>query len=430
MVRRYNETTKKWQIKLVDLEYGIVYVNDNYIEFGYFDRKCADKIVLIDQNNYCCMKGISADWLIYSNYDGFYIPKRYISEDRIKFVRHKKGQGNFPYSFERKYEAIENFDIFKNKHVVDSNIQFRLSKYMPYTFGLEFETSMGYIPQEKCFEDGLIPLRDGSISGLEYSTIILKGNEGLNLLCQQVKDLDKYTAFNKECSLHMHFGGYPITAHHIYLLYQACCRFQGAVQDYIPRYSFYTDKYKNNGKSYCKLLPSFNSFAAFFCYMTNQPFFDDFTQPHPSDLRKEAKWRISQRYYCVNFINALCYLAPKTIEFRFLRPTFNFRVIYLWLAVFNALLSVCEKIINKRNITCVSTIEKGFKDTDYMPFCNLSMLIDEAYEDKDPEFAEYLHNELDNLLIATRNQTANEDYCGRDISFIEEMFTPQLAAVL
>jgi hypothetical protein len=61
------------------------------------------------------------------------------------------------------------------------------------------------------YELGLIPLRDGSITGIEFSTVVLQGNEGLNLLKQQVEALNANTIFDKDCSLHIHFGGLNLT---------------------------------------------------------------------------------------------------------------------------------------------------------------------------------------------------------------------------
>ena len=77
--------------------------------------------------------------------------------------------------------------------------------------GFEFETSAGIIPEEIALRDGLVPLRDGSISGLEYSSVVLTpDNDGLSLLKQQLETLRQYTSFNKECALHIHFGKFPM----------------------------------------------------------------------------------------------------------------------------------------------------------------------------------------------------------------------------
>lgn len=427
-MRIYNESTKQWVTTRKNIQYGIVYIDDNYIEFGYFNPNETEKLVEVNDTVYPCINTILDKYFIYCNYSGFYIPTRYASPDYINKYTCAKGQGSFPYSFEKKYEAVENFSIFNNKHIIETNIPYKLAEYMPYTFGIEFETSMGYVPQDKCFKDGLIPLRDGSISGLEYSTIVLKGNEGLNLLHQQIRDLKAYTSFNKECSLHIHFGNYPITEKHLYILYKACLVFQNSIARYVPSLTFESGRYKRNGKNYCNPLPEFYNFSEIYKYMTDRPFFGDFTQPHPSDITKTAKWKISQRYYCVNFINALCYKGPKTIEFRFLRPTYNFRVIYLWLAIFNALLQKSEDVVNNYNTVCNTILFEDLPDNVIRPFYNIPALLTSVYGN-DVSFCDFLLDEADKLYIAVRNQERNDDYCGRDISFINEIFNPEDAVL-
>ena len=91
------------------------------------------------------------------------------------------GRENFPYNLDRVvYNAKFEEHLFKNKQKVLNNIEFKYIKEFPYTFGLEFETAGGYLPQHQLYELGLIPLRDGSITGIEFTTVVLQGNKGLN----------------------------------------------------------------------------------------------------------------------------------------------------------------------------------------------------------------------------------------------------------
>lgn len=73
------------------------------------------------------------------------------------------------------------------------------------------------------------------------------------------------------------------------------------------------------------------------------PYLGNLEQPHPCDPDRSRKWNIHTRYYWVNFINSFCYKVNKTIEFRFLRPTFNRRKILVWMYIFNAILLYSEK---------------------------------------------------------------------------------------
>ena len=67
------------------------------------------------------------------------------------------------------------------------------------------------------------------------------------------------------------------------------------------------------------------------------------TQVHPADTGGDRKWNINIRYYWVNFINILFYNKAKTVEFRFLRPTYNFNKIVGWMYIFNAILIYAEQ---------------------------------------------------------------------------------------
>lgn len=287
------------------------------------------------------------DKIFFSKRRGLYLWKDEWGVENQLEERVVKGRGSFPYSFTRRYEAVELFRQFNNlQQSVSTKVDFELAKHMKYTFGLEFETSEGYIPENLCFRDGLIPLRDGSISGIEYSTVVLEGNTGLNMLSQQLDTLKNYTSYDKDCSLHIHLGGFPLDPDKIFGLYKLLFGLQQlpSFTRLLPPYTFTTRKYKSSGKDYCQtFMSNFKSFEEMYRWFTGQEYFGSLEQPHPNDLRREAKWRIPTRYFWVNFINLLCYKVNKTVEFRFLRPTFNKKKIILWLYIFNAILMYAEK---------------------------------------------------------------------------------------
>lgn len=253
----------------------------------------------------------------------------------------------YNYSFVKVYGANKHLNLFHNKQeLINPEVDYKLARYLKYTIGVEFETAMGILPEDICFRDGLIPLRDGSITGNEYSSVILEGNAGLNLLKQEVDTLKAYTFFNKDCSLHIHLGNILLNPKNLYNIYKICVYLQYDLERILPAYTFKSSRYKNTGKDYCKKLPStLHSFEEFYKYMVGLPYFGSLHQPHPNDTTREHKWNINQRYFFVNFINALCYNTGKTIEFRFLRPTYNFNKIIFWLYIFNAILIAAESDI-------------------------------------------------------------------------------------
>lgn len=306
----------------------------------------------------------------------------------------------FPYSFQRRYEAIENFDLFCDKQLKTKEINFPIAKVFKYTFGLEFETSMGVIPEVDCFRTGLIPLRDGSITGIEYATVKLEGEEGFNLLSKQLEVLRKYTHFNKDCSLHVHLGGFPLDKDKLWNLYKIIYRLTGEISTLVPMWSFNTDKFKSNGKNYCKKLPKCRTFNELFNYVTGKNFLGSFVQPHRNDITRERKWQIPQRYHMCNFVNMFCYNVNKTIEMRFLAPTFNMEKILTWLYIFNAILIYAE------NYDCT--------DTEYL--CDI---FEKVYP---KEYCKMLNLQCQKLQVLVQNQEKNGDHCGADLYLENKIF--------
>ena len=407
---------------------GIVYLSDNYAEFGWFKSSPNNIVILISNHLRRGMPGVytgisreAFPELIWSNKYGYYIQPNDLTDEEVLTHKLVRGQGDFPYQFPKHYEAVESFHLFNNAQTVLENKEYPLSKYLNYTFGLEFETSMGYIPQEKCFRDGLIPLRDGSISGIEYSSVVLKGNEGLNLLKQELDTLKEYTKFNKECALHIHMGGFPVDTMSIFALY---CLWYMVERDLlgkelIPELSFHTSEYKANQKDYCNMLsPNPRSFSDLFRAITGKKYLGSLVQPHPADIGKRAKWNIKARYSGLNLVNMVCYKGPKTVEFRFLRPSFNFRKITLWLYILNAVLKYAESLASEWK-------EQGKCDTKDMfdwvagKYTGLRYVLEHCY---DADTYSHLIGEIKLLKMAVQAQAANGDRCGNDTEFEDELF--------
>ena len=399
-----DEVTGKLESKRRCKKFVTKILKDNTVIYGY-TRQMEHTIVVQSRGLGC---SVTAIWdtikedVFYSNYQGCYKLKSEYSETSILKETLIFGQGGFPYTFSRRYEAVESFDIFSGKQSVIKEKSYPISKVLKYTIGLEFETAAGYIPENLCFRDGLIPLRDGSISGLEYSTVVLKGDRGLSLLEQQLSTLKKYTEFNKECSLHIHFGNFPLDPMKVWNLYQICLGLQNQIRSLVPAYTFKSSEYKANRKDYCNLLPAYRNFDELYQSLVGRRFLGSFEQPHPNDIRREAKWRIPTRYYWVNFINLLCYRVNKTVEFRLLRPSYNFKKIQVWLYILNAILLYAEG--------CKSVSPSRV---------NLQNIIETVYP---RELVDKLKTELCKLEILTQNQSRCADLIGGDLILENKLF--------
>jgi len=355
----------------------------------------------------------------YSKLKGRYFFNQNISKSKFLQETNILSKGGFPFDIEKHYEAVDSFNIYNNKQDIIKHIDTPLANYMKYTFGAEFETCAGYIPQDICFRDGLIPLRDGSLDGgIEYSTIVLQGAKGLDLLAQQVESLQEYTWFNRECALHFHFGGYPVTPQHIFSLYMLCYILHNNMTKYLPPLTFNTTEYKKHDeKNYCAQLDFFSSFEQMFFNLVGKKFMGSLTMPHPADRDRHAKWNIHSRYKAVNFINMLCYKSPKTVEFRFLRPTYNMHKILLWLYIFNAILSYAESIGDKVNKS--SEVLDIFRGT--------TITIEHVlYHVYPPSLVEKLLHDMELLAIVVANQTVCDDLCGEMTQLEDKLINPNI----
>lgn len=318
---------------------GLVYIDDNYAEFGYFPES-KDNIRIIYEGS--LVWGISyeelKDHLGFDYLQGSYVIGKDVNQHNFPF-----GRDAFPYNLDKMvYNAKFEEHLFKDKQNISNLLEFRFINELPYTFGLEFETAGGYLPQHRLYELGLIPLRDGSISGIEFTTVVLHGNMGLNLLKQQVEALDACTIFDKDCSLHIHFGNFKLNGN-VLLAVNNLFR-NSDISQFLPELTFFTHLYKTNeDKNYCEFNDRFRTFEEMYGILVGRNFYGDLKQPHPKDIAGTRKWNIKTRYKAVNFINALCYDGPKTIEYRMLRPTYNFNKILGWLFIYGAIIKYAEQ---------------------------------------------------------------------------------------
>ena len=393
---------------------GINYIDDHHYECGMIDDSQTN-IYIYDRQIGATLPAINSlkqsPYITFSTQEGVYI----IISQTPNLKYHKiKCKHTYPYvKIPRFYGAASNLKIFTKTVNAYLKQQKNLPKtefstVCPFTFGIEYETSIGVIPEEECFEKGLIPLRDGSITGNEYTTTILSGDKGLFLINEHFKLLNTYTDFNRDCSMHIHFGGFPLDKQAILALNNLCCAMAVHLQTILPTYAFNTSKYKKNGKDYCQPLSWYNSFEEMYTALTTLPFLGDFCQPHPYDLDKRAKWNIPTRYNMCNFINLLCYNSGKTVEFRFLKPTKNKHVLYFWLYILNAFMLFALKY---KHLSIAQMKKLFYSQT-------LFTIILDVYS---TPITTPLLTAIDDMQVIRINQENNGDKCG-EFSHFENNF--------
>lgn len=383
-----------------DCHYECGMITDDYTNIYIYDSLTGETLPALNSLK-------KSPFITFSVQTGVYI----INAQTKSLKAHKiKCQYTYPYQqILRCYGAANHLKIFtktvnaylKQQKTFPKNA---FSDLCPFTFGIEYETSIGALPEEECFEKGLIPLRDGSITGNEYTTTILSGDKGLFLINEHFKLLNAYTDFNRDCSTHIHFGGFPLDPQAILALNNLCCALTGHLLTILPAYAFYTYKYKRNEKDYCKPLEWYTSFENMYANLTTMPFLGDFYQPHPKDLEKRAKWNIPTRYNMCNFINLLCYKGGKTVEFRFLKPTKNKHVLYFWLYILNAILLFAIK--HKK--LSIAKMEKLFFTV------SLTAIINDIYP---AEIATDLAEAIEDMKLLRITQNNNGDKCGEFTHF-------------
>ena len=391
----YNETTQSWEIRSPHTLRGVLNWTNDYVEFGYFNANEDYRIVEFPQlgEQYVLLRTCKQP-IYFNRALGTYSLNE--PDNNIVFAH-----GNFPYSFERHYSTRYLEEQFQAKNHIKEDISYRYINELPYTFGLEFETSAGYIPEEELYRVGLIPLRDGSITGLEYSTIVLGGNNGLNALREQIKVLREYTIFDKECSLHIHYGSFNLTPEVLLRLNNLFAT--SDIDIYAVPWAFNTARYKDNGKDYCVKNKAFSSFGKLYEILVTRPFFGDLYQPHPCDPSGDRKWNITSRYKALNLVNAVCYNHAKTAEFRFLRPTYNFDKIVSWIFILGAFIKYAE-------MTCIKAIKN----------ISTTRIIQTVYS---TELANVLLRVLNLQKEVIQTQTLVRDYYGMRVDIEDQILT-------
>lgn len=211
-----------------------------------------------------------------------------------------------------------------------------IDSLLRYTWGVEIETSIGRLDLKDCINNNLFPLRDGSISGIEYTTPVINSvdsfytlKEGLDRLRVTGHDI------NEQCSLHVHVGG--IREDEISKLYTLLIKLEKHIYEMFPPSYIKTSIFKRR---------DYNNPLRRFPVITNQEIFRylcdgrldyGFYPSHPLDPGNNRKWDVNQRYTNTNLIPYF-FSDAKTVEFRIHTPTLNFDKILLWIMFINSIL--------------------------------------------------------------------------------------------
>lgn len=311
-------------------------------------------------------------------------------------------------------------DKLKTSVGVKSSTFFRTGG-LPYTFGVEIETSSGTI---KAIASDLncSAVRDGSIGSGEYVTGVLKGDAGVKHLKKICDRLYYNTAVDNRCGVHVHVGGLNLNKEFFIYAHLLGLKLQDNIfNNFLPndrKNNNYCKRYPKNiictdtelkgsynklyeavikrteGHNLEKLGEVFNDvLSTDFINIYNKYSKEDYQmyidemykilylllaqgKKLSSDNNKNFQHpggryaggsgsSINYRYFWLNFISAAFNQRDNkdayTIEFRCFGGTTNFYSIYAWLLICMAFCSYVENnkadIVNKGTITIKDILE-------------------------------------------------------------------------
>ncbi len=362
----FNHSTKKYQLVTNDIISGLI---DNN-QFAYFNRNEENKIPIVLENGnktFAISEEILKKNLNYRERlsTGEYVHISIITAKDFNKILTPTNEYKTSLPYDSNGITKKHSDIYNYLYNSDINLYSHyLGKFLDkLTFGLEFETTAGFIPERITKKLGLIPLRDGSIKGLEYVTVPLSEAKGVQTVVDICKELKQRTTFNNSCALHLHIGGVPRTPEFILAFLKLSSWLQNDIFTLFPLYKKYNMGIKNKNYSkpydlfeiFSKLDPVINSsninknFDVLFSFLTSKKAtFADYNndlnkvEVHPLDPSTHQKWNINTRYYLHNFI-PLIFGNKQTIEFRIHTPTFDYYRILMFLLFNSMLIKFTEK---------------------------------------------------------------------------------------
>lgn len=353
--------TGKYVFANANLTRGVVKIEKGNLIFGYYTPNKGKNIeIVINGKIYKC---ISANILnncglrfVQDLFTGNYLNIESCNNDKASFKRaFLKKQRGHSYSVEPEYSVssrLNEFQKYFDKNIPEEKVM-PYWKHLPnFTYGIEYETYRGIIPENLCFATGLIYLKDGSLrysDGIanEYASVVMDKKSVMKGIKAQTRVLNTYCDRSPNESLHLHIGGFPYgNRSKVENLFKVLKAVEDEVYSMFPRFVEHTSIYKNTGKDYCSKLPNLNNdnnnkplFDKIILYLTNGTANPDTYKcgmKNPLDPNNKSKWNVNGRYHWVNFDSLL--FKQGTVEFRIHTNTFNKDKIAAWIFITSAIL--------------------------------------------------------------------------------------------
>lgn len=336
----WDEYFNQYVLKTTTVE-GIV---DATYRRGFFNKNINNMAVVFlnaEPVSELCISTDLAEQLGLINGEGnlYYNPEYYTYDQilpRQVIDRNYKNslQYNFKHYIAEATKSYEKFNIVKDNRI---ELYYKDIKTLleTYSFGVEIETTYGMIPIEVYDNLGVRPVRDGSITGLEYVTIPLAGKKGLYAFVKIVEAINKYTSSDYTCSMHIHVGNIPRTMEFIVAMFKTMYHLQDEIYRLFPLYK----QFDNGIKRQCYTAPLSSHVMSSLNYACkdendlkddyqkivyelsgkhpNYKKFIDLSniENHPFDPSESSKWQMKSRYKIQNLI-PLIFTNKQTVEYR------------------------------------------------------------------------------------------------------------------
>ena len=268
-----------------------------------------------------------------------------------------------------------------------------LTENNPYTFGVEIETSAGYVFSDvwslKC---DVKCVRDGSISAQEYVTLPLTGDNGMNSLQDIFFRISKFCKIDQDCGLHIHIGNMIFNKLNIIALYKICLSIENEIFNIMPYHRRDNDTCKRlkhfdelvlNDDKYDKIKKEYvvrKIYDFLFYQYHGEKFTDDrHNKNHIHEKGIKCGYDHKTMRYCwLNLQHAmmLCKTSNPyvkslgTVEFRIHEGTLNYEMARNWILVCMGIIKYSEN--NASSIVLYNkmpNLEEILKDT-YSQHCN------------------------------------------------------------
>jgi len=264
-----------------------------------------------------------------------------------------------------------------------------------YTFGIEYETAAGDVPQYlldsakiKKTGDGSLHDRDYPLSCYEYVSGVLHGDRGLSLMKKQLEAISRFTYFSHLCSTHIHIGGANNTEKPIFnrrfsaLAIKLGSMIEDDLFDMVPRFrdprvNDWAARYcssikKKYGKIDLKDPADWKKKLFDFVFDNDVPEAKTFSKIANSSSKLQ-RFHIHGRYKWLNLVNCNTdnsNLNPnnngfKTIEFRLFPPTISYEELRMYVAICMSFVWFIENkqsvIINSKKISLTDVVSSAFE---------------------------------------------------------------------